>query len=221
MKEFVLDKAQKYLRKAGMEVALIERGVQSDSCNYSHGWVPTRCSIWTWLDLLPSGGYSIDTLRKLCGLSTVPRIHLRTCARCLASLNFERHILRSILYIGDCASYCFFPYYWLWQGYPKYPFTWISRLHQTLLLSIRSLQETMPQKLVAHTGMDALTCDRSLFVSLATQLYRCPQLCYAIQMIQEKSSFSSYRERRYGSEILMHNAQCLAGICILKRAAHL
>ena len=91
MKRFgFLDKAQQYLEEAGMEVALIE-GIESD---------PSVTTVMDgarkMLEFEPDwivaigGGSPIDAAR-LCGLSTsTQNVHLRTCARCLGFLNFER-----------------------------------------------------------------------------------------------------------------------------------
>ena len=68
----------------------------------------------------------------------------------------------------------------------------------------------MPQKLVAHTGMDALTHAIEAFVSLAASDYTDAPALYAIQMIQ-KNLVPSY-EGDMEARDAMHNAQCLAGI---------
>ena len=72
------------------------------------------------------------------------------------------------------------------------------------------LAETMPQKLVAHTGMDALTHAVEAFVSIAASDYTDAPALYAIQMIQ-KTLVLSY-EGDMDARDAMHNAQCLAGI---------
>ncbi len=49
-------------------------------------------------------------------------------------------------------------------------------------------------KLVAHTGMDALTCDDETFVSLAASDYTDAPALYAIQVDSEESGFVLMRE---------------------------
>lgn len=73
-----------------------------------------------------------------------------------------------------------------------------------------SLAETMPKKLVAHTGMDAFTHAVEAYVSTLHSDYTDPLALHAIKMIHEEliSSFNGNMENR-GK---MHNAQCLAGM---------
>ena len=72
------------------------------------------------------------------------------------------------------------------------------------------LAETMPQKLVAHTGMDALTHAVEAYVSTANCDYTDPLALYAIKMIQNDlvDSYNGDMAKRDS----MHNAQCLAGM---------
>lgn len=73
-----------------------------------------------------------------------------------------------------------------------------------------ALTETMPPKLVAHTGMDALTHAIEAFVSTEHTDYTDPLALYAITMIQ-KNLVASY-EGEIDKREDMHNAQCLAGM---------
>lgn len=72
------------------------------------------------------------------------------------------------------------------------------------------LAQTMPKKLVAHTGMDALTHSIEAYVSTANCDYSDPLALHAIEMIQENlvKSYNGDEESRNS----MHNAQCLAGM---------
>ena len=72
------------------------------------------------------------------------------------------------------------------------------------------LAETMPAKLVAHTGMDALTHAVEAYVSTANCDFTDPLAIHAIEMIQETlaDSYNGDMEKRAA----MHNAQCLAGM---------
>jgi alcohol dehydrogenase class IV len=72
------------------------------------------------------------------------------------------------------------------------------------------LAETMPKKLVAHTGMDALTHSVEAFVSTAHCDFTDPLALYAIKMIQN-DLISSYNGDMSKRDV-MHNAQCLAGM---------
>ena len=71
------------------------------------------------------------------------------------------------------------------------------------------LAETMPKKLVAHTGMDAMTHAIEAYVSTANCDFTDPLAIHAIEMIQKEliPSYNGDMEARDK----MHNAQCLAG----------
>ena len=72
------------------------------------------------------------------------------------------------------------------------------------------LAQTMPQKLIAHTGMDALTHAIEAYVSTAANDYTDALAMKAIEMVTSylPSSYKGNRESRAA----MHNAQCLAGM---------
>ncbi len=72
------------------------------------------------------------------------------------------------------------------------------------------LAETMPEKLVAHTGMDAMTHAIEAYVSTANCDYTDPLAIFAIKMIQNDliPSYKGDMTKRAS----MHNAQCLAGM---------
>ena len=72
------------------------------------------------------------------------------------------------------------------------------------------LAETMPKKLVAHTGMDAMTHAVEAYVSTCNCAYTDPLAIHAIKMIQADlvDSYNGDMDKRAA----MHNAQCLAGM---------
>ena len=72
------------------------------------------------------------------------------------------------------------------------------------------LAHTMPQKLVAHTGMDAMTHAVEAYVSTANCDYTDPLAIHAIEMIMNDliPSYNGDMDARDR----MHNAQCLAGM---------
>lgn len=72
------------------------------------------------------------------------------------------------------------------------------------------LAETMPQKLTAHTGMDAITHAVEAYVSTLHCDYTDPLALHAIKMVHNDliDSYNGDKEAR----ARMHNAQCLAGM---------
>ena len=73
-----------------------------------------------------------------------------------------------------------------------------------------ALAQTMPPKLTANTGMDALTHAIEAYVSTLHCDYTDPLALHAIKMIDENlvDSYNGDKEARNR----MHNAQCLAGM---------
>ena len=73
-----------------------------------------------------------------------------------------------------------------------------------------ALAETMPKKLTAHTGMDAMTHAIEAYVSTLNCEYTDPLALHAIEMINEYliPSYNGDMEARDK----MHDAQCLAGM---------
>lgn len=72
------------------------------------------------------------------------------------------------------------------------------------------LAQTMPAKLVAHTGMDALTHAIEAYVATLNSPFTNPLAMEAIVMIKE-NLFNSYNGDVYARE-QMHYAQCMAGM---------
>ncbi len=72
------------------------------------------------------------------------------------------------------------------------------------------LAETMPQKLVAHTGMDAMTHAVEAYVSTIADNFTDPLALKAIEMVRDniKKSYDGDKDARAE----MHDAQCLAGM---------
>ena len=73
-----------------------------------------------------------------------------------------------------------------------------------------SLAETMPKKLTAHTGMDAMTHAIEAYVAVARSSFSDPLALEAISMIADNlvDSYNGNKEARDK----MHIAQCLAGM---------
>lgn len=72
------------------------------------------------------------------------------------------------------------------------------------------LAETMPKKLTAHTGMDAMTHAIEAYVSTLNSDYTDPLALHSIKMTSEylMDSYNGCTEAR----ARMHNSQCLAGM---------
>lgn len=72
------------------------------------------------------------------------------------------------------------------------------------------LAETMPPKLVAHTGMDAMTHAMEAYVSTIADNFTDPLALKAIEMVRDNIKKSYEGDKHARAE--MHDAQCLAGM---------
>ncbi|MGL4569564.1 MAG: iron-containing alcohol dehydrogenase [Clostridium sp.] len=72
------------------------------------------------------------------------------------------------------------------------------------------LAETMPKKLVAHTGMDAMTHAIEAYVSTIADNFTDPLALKAIEMVRDNIRKSYDGDKKARAD--MHDAQCLAGM---------
>ena len=212
MKRFgFLDKAQQYLEEAGMEVALIE-GIESDPSvttvmdgarkmlEFEPDWIvaigggsPIDAAKAMWIKY----EYPECTFEDMCKVFGLPELRKKAHFCAVSSTSGTATEVTAFSIITD---------YDMGIKYPLADF----QITPDVAIVDPDLAETMPQKLVAHTGMDALTHAIEAFVSLAASDYTDAPALYAIQMIQ-KNLVPSY-EGDMEARDAMHNAQCLAGI---------
>ena len=212
MKRFgCLDKAQQYLEEAGMEVALIE-GIESDPSvttvmdgarkmlEFEPDWIvaigggsPIDAAKAMWIKY----EYPECTFEDMCKVFGLPELRKKAHFCAVSSTSGTATEVTAFSIITD---------YDMGIKYPLADF----QITPDVAIVDPDLAETMPQKLVAHTGMDALTHAIEAFVSLAASDYTDAPALYAIQMIQ-KNLVPSY-EGDMEARDAMHNAQCLAGI---------
>ena len=212
MKRFgFLDKAQQYLEEAGMEVALIE-GIETDPSvttvmdgarkmlEFEPDWIvaigggsPIDAAKAMWIKY----EYPECTFEDMCKVFGLPELRKKAHFCAVSSTSGTATEVTAFSIITD---------YDMGIKYPLADF----QITPDVAIVDPDLAETMPQKLVAHTGMDALTHAIEAFVSLAASDYTDAPALYAIQMIQ-KNLVSSY-EGDMEARDAMHNAQCLAGI---------
>lgn len=91
----------------------------------------------------------------------------------------------------------------------KYPLADFNLTPDVAILDV-SLAEKMPQELIAHTGMDALTHAVEAYVATGASAFTDPLALHAIQLIF-LNLLKSYKGDKEAKEN-MHNAQCLAGM---------
>ncbi len=212
MKRFgFLDKAVSYLQEAGMEVRLIE-GIEPDPSvqtvmkgaavmqEFQPDWIvaigggsPIDAAKAMWIKY----EYPDTTFEDMCKVFGLPKLRTKAKFCAVSSTSGTATEVTAFSIITDYEKGIKFP---------------IADFEITPDVAIvdPALAQTMPQKLVAHTGMDAMTHAIEAYVSTANCDYTDPLALYAIKMIQ-RDLINSYKgDTEARNE--MHNAQCLAGM---------
>lgn len=212
MKKFgFLDRVVGYLKEAGMEVELFE-GIESDPSvetvmkgadamlKFGPDWIvaigggsPIDAAKAMWIKY----EYPECTFEDMCKVFGIPELRKKARFCAISSTSGTATEVTAFSIITDYS-----------KGI-KYP---IADFEITPDIAIvdPDLAETMPQKLVAHTGMDAMTHAIEAYVSTANCDYTDPLALHAIAMIKDDlvKSYNGDMEARDR----MHNAQCLAGM---------
>ena len=212
MKRFgFLDKVVSYLQEAGMEVQLFE-GVEPDP---SVDTVMKGAAAMTefgpdWIVSI-GGGSPIDAAKAMWAFYEYPNVTfedlcipfnfptLRTKAKFCAIPSTS----------GTASEVTAFSVITDYHKGIKYPLADFNITPDVAIVD-PELAETMPKKLVAHTGMDAMTHAIEAYVSTLHCNYTDPLALHAIKMIHNnlKKSYDGDMEARAA----MHDAQCLAGM---------
>ncbi len=206
-----LDRACDYLEEAGMEVQLIE-GIEADPSveTVEKGAKAMLKFQPDWIVAM-GGGSPIDAAKAMWIKYEYPDITFADMCKVfgLPQLRKKAHFCAIPSTSGTATEVTSFSIITDYSKGIKYP---IADFEITPDIAIvdPELAETMPAKLVAHTGMDALTHAIEAFVSTANCDYTDALALYAIRMIGKNlvGSFKGDKEMRDK----MHNAQCLAGM---------
>lgn len=212
MKRFgFLDKAVSYLEEAGMEVKLIENVEPDPSVEtVMRGAKVMQEFEPDWIVAM-GGGSPIDAAKAMWAFYEYPETTfedlitpfsfptLRTKARFCAISSTS----------GTATEVTAFAVITDYQKGIKYPLADFNITPDVAIVD-PTLAETMPPKLTAHTGMDAMTHAVEAYVSTLHCDYTDPLALHAIKMIHNdlKASYDGDLEARDR----MHNAQCLAGM---------
>ena len=212
MKRFgFLDKAEQYLKEAGMEVRLYE-GVEPDPSveTVMRGAAAMREFQPDWIVAM-GGGSPIDaakamwvfyehpetTFEQLCVPFSFPTLRTKARFCAIPSTSGTATEVTAFSVITDDA-----------KGV-KYPLADFNITPDVAIVD-PELAETMPKKLTAHTGMDALTHAIEAYVSTMHCEYTDPLALHAIELI------SANLVKSYNGDMAarakMHDAQCLAGM---------
>ena len=212
MKRFgFLDRAESYLKEAGMEVKIFE-GIEPDPSvdtvmrgaavmeEFQPDWIvaigggsPIDAAKAMWIKY----EYPQSTFEDMCKVFGIPKLRQKAHFCAVSSTSGTATEVTAFSIITD------------YEKGIKYPIADFEITPDVAIVD-PELAETMPKKLVAHTGMDALTHAVEAYVSTANCDYTDPLAIHAIEMIQ-KHLIKSYQEDMESRDA-MHNAQCLAGM---------
>jgi len=212
MKKFgFLDRAVSYLKEAGMEVELFE-GIEPDPSvetvmkgaevmqKFQPDWIvamgggsPIDAAKAMWIKY----EYPDVTFEDMCKVFGLPKLRKKAHFCAISSTSGTATEVTAFSIITDYA-----------KGI-KYPIADFEITPDVAIVD-PDLAETMPKKLVAHTGMDAITHAIESYVSTAHSDFTDPLAVFAIRMVQRDliDSYNGDMAKRDS----MHNAQCLAGM---------
>ena len=212
MKRFgFLDMVVNYLKEAGMEVELFE-GIEPDPSvdTVMRGAEAMAKFQPDWIVAI-GGGSPIDAAKAMWIKYEYPEITFEQMCVVfgIPELRKKAHFCAIPTTSGTATEVTAFSVITDYEKGIKYPLADFEITPDVAIVD-PALAETMPPKLVAHTGMDAMTHAIEAYVSTANNDYTNPLAIGAIKMIQSDlvGSYQGDMEKR-GS---MHNAQCLAGM---------
>jgi alcohol dehydrogenase class IV len=212
MKRFgFLDKVVENLKEAGMEVSLFE-GVEPDPSveTVMKGAAAMREFQPDWIVSI-GGGSPIDAAKAMWAFYEYPETTfedlcipfnfpaLRTKAKFCAIPSTS----------GTATEVTAFSVITDYEKGIKYPLADFNITPDVAIVD-PDLAETMPQKLTAHTGMDAMTHAIEAYVSTLNSDYTDPLALHSIKMVSEYLIKSYHGDM--DARAKMHNAQCLAGM---------
>ena len=212
MKRFgFLDRVVQYLQETGMEVKLFE-GIESDPSvdtvmkgakemlDFGPDWIvaigggsPIDAAKAMWIKY----EYPECSFEDMCKVFGIPTLRKKAKFCAISSTSGTATEVTAFSIITD------------YEKGIKYPIADFEITPDVAIVD-PALAQTMPKKLVAHTGMDALTHAIEAYVSTANCDYTDPLALHAIEMIRD-DLVDSYNEDKEARNA-MHNAQCLAGM---------
>ncbi|HIY08498.1 MAG TPA: iron-containing alcohol dehydrogenase [Firmicutes bacterium] len=212
MKRFgFLDKAVGYLKEAGMEVRLFENVEPDPSVEtVMKGAAAMREFEPDWIVAM-GGGSPIDAAKAMWAFYEYPDTTFEQLITPFSfpTLRTKAHFCAIPSTSGTATEVTAFSVITDYEKGIKYPLADFNITPDVAIVD-PELAETMPAKLTAHTGMDAMTHAIEAYVSTLHCDYTDPLALHAIEMIHNdlKASYDGNMEARDR----MHNAQCLAGM---------
>ena len=206
-----LDRVVGYLQEAGMEVKVID-GIEPDPSvtTVMKGAAVMQEFQPDWIVAM-GGGSPIDaakamwikyehpeiTFEQMCVVFGIPELRQKARFVAIPSTSGTATEVTAFAVITD------------YEKGIKYPLADFEITPDVAIVD-PALAETMPKKLVAHTGMDAMTHAVEAYVSTAAGTFTDGTALHAIELIKEalvESYNGDWKQRG-----VMHDAQCLAGM---------
>lgn len=212
MKRFgFVDRAVAYLKEAGMEVELFENVEPDPSVEtVMRGAEAMRKFQPDWI-ISMGGGSPIDAAKAMWAFYEYPET---TFEQLITPFNFPTLRQKARFCAipstsGTATEVTAFSVITDYQKGIKYPLADFNITPDVAIVD-PDLAETMPAKLTAHTGMDAMTHSIEAYVSTLNCDYTDPLALHSIKMIREYLEKSYHGDKDARGK--MHNAQCLAGM---------
>ena len=212
MKRFgFVDRAVAYLKEAGMEVELFENVEPDPSVEtVMRGAEAMRKFQPDWI-ISMGGGSPIDAAKAMWAFYEYPET---TFEQLITPFNFPTLRQKAKFCAipstsGTATEVTAFSVITDYQKGIKYPLADFNITPDVAIVD-PDLAETMPAKLTAHTGMDAMTHSIEAYVSTLHCDYTDPLALHSIKMIREYLEKSYHGDKDARGK--MHNAQCLAGM---------
>ena len=206
-----LQKVEDYLKEAGMEIQLFE-GIEPDPSvetvmrgaeemqKFQPDWIvaigggsPIDAAKAMWIKY----EYPETTFEDMCKVFGLPKLRTKAKFCAISSTSGTATEVTAFSIITD------------YEKGIKYPIADFEITRDVAIVD-PELAHTMPKKLVAHTGMDAITHAIEAYVSTANCAYTDSLAIHAIEMIMN-TLVKSYNEDMDARDA-MHDAQCLAGM---------
>ena len=186
MKRFgFLDRAVSYLKEAGMEVVVFE-GIEPDPSvdTVMKGAEAMRKFQPDWIVAM-GGGSPIDAAKAMWVKYEYPEVTFEDMIKPfgLPQLRTKAHFVAIPSTSGTATEVTAFAVITDYQKGIKYPMADFE-ITPDIAIVDSDLAETMPKKLVAHTGMDAMTHAIEAYVSTCNCNYTDGLAIHAIKMIQ-------------------------------------
>lgn len=212
MKKFgFLEKAEGYLKEAGIETKLIE-GVEPDPSveTVMNGAAVMRDFEPDWI-ISMGGGSPIDAAKAMWIFYEYPDFTFEQAVVPfgLPELRQKARFVAIPSTSGTATEVTAFSVITDYKAKIKYPLADFNITPDIAILD-PDLAQTMPAELVAHTGMDAITHAIEAYTAALKSNFSDPLALKAIDMI-DKNLINSYNGDEE-SRNLMHEAQCLAGM---------